>query len=152
MRRRFRWLPAFLPLGLFMGLSMAAQGQYFRGVNIAGAEFGSTHLPGVFNTDYTYNSELTFRYFAARNLNLIRFPLQWERIQPILRGPLDAQNLKLLKDVVSWSKANGNLLILDIHNFGRYNNLILAREDLADLWMRLSAEFATEPAVYAYDL
>ena len=68
MRRRFNWLPVCLPVLACMGTPMAAQAQYFRGVNIAGAEFGMSHLPGIFNTDYTYNSELTFRYFAARNL------------------------------------------------------------------------------------
>lgn len=166
MRRRINWLPVLA----FMGLPMSGQAQFFRGVNIAGAEFGMSHLPGVLNTDFTYNSEATFRYFAARNLNLVRFPLQWERLQPVLRGPLDPQNLALLKRTVRWAEANGNLLILDIHNFARYsfneggrlNTYVIdqsyggavrvSRDDLADLWVRLSNEFVSEPAVYAYDL
>ncbi len=143
---------------------------YFRGVNISGAEFGMTHLPGRFNTDYTFNSEPTFRYFAARNLNLIRFPLQWERLQPVLSGPLDPSYLGLLKSAVAWARNSGDLFIIDIHNFARYSmnengklntyvidqvyngSVKVSRADLADLWVRLSNEFANEPAVYAYDL
>jgi endoglucanase len=147
-----------------------ARAPYFRGVNISGAEFAESRLPGVLNTDYTYNSEPTFRYFAVRNLNLVRFPVQWERLQPELRGPLDPFHLSLLKSVVGWAAANGNLLVLDVHNFGRYSihengahqtyvldvpaagSVRVSRDDLADLWVRLSTEFAAEPAVYAYDL
>jgi endoglucanase len=155
---------------LLFAMTAALHAQFFRGVNISGAEFGQAHIPGVFNTDYTYNSFSTFRYFATRNLNLVRFPVMWERLQPQLRGPLDPQNLLLLKSAVAWAAAEGNLLVLDIHNFGRYsinengklNTYVLdvpsggvvkvSRADLADFWVRLSTEFAAEPAVYAYDL
>src|SRR2546429_31114 len=41
--------------------------QYLRGVNLSGAEFGENQIPGTFNRDYTYNSETSFRYFAAKN-------------------------------------------------------------------------------------
>jgi endoglucanase len=151
-------------------MTAALHAQYFRGVNISGAEFGQSHIPGVFNTDYTYNSEPTFRYFATRNLNLVRFPVMWERLQPQLQGPLDRLNLSLLRSAISWAAVNGSLVVLDVHNFGRYsinengrlNTYVLdvpaagavrvSRADLADLWVRLSAEFAAEPAVYAYDL
>jgi endoglucanase len=143
-------------------MAAAAHAQFLRGVNICGAEFGQSHIPGVFNTNYTYNSEPTFRYFATRNLNLVRFPVMWERLQPQLQGPLDPFNLSLLKSAVGWARENGNLFVLDIQNFGRYNSYVLdvpvngavkvSRTDLADLWVRLSAEFAAEPAVYAYDL
>src|SRR6266513_1417081 len=92
--------PVFFVMAALV-LTPRAGAQFFRGVNIAGAEFGMSRLPGTYNTDYTYNSEPTFRYFATRNLNLIRFPLQWERLQPVLLGPLDPQNLGLLKSVVN---------------------------------------------------
>src|SRR5450631_2788946 len=81
--------------------------QFLRGVNLSGAEFGQSHLPGTFNTDYTFQSESSFRYFGGRNLELIRFPIQWERIQPSLHGPLDDQYLARLKQSIAWSKAHG---------------------------------------------
>ena len=164
-RLRTWWTPLLL-----FAMSPTVHAQFLRGINISGAEFGQSHIPGVFNTDYTYNSEPTFRYFATRNLNLVRFPVMWERLQPQLQGPLDPLNLSLLKSAVAWAAAAGNLIVLDIHNFGRYsinesgklNTYVLdvpvngvvrvSRADLADLWVRLSTEFAAEPAVYAYDL
>jgi endoglucanase len=148
----------------------AAFPQYFRGVNLSGAEFGQTHLPGVFNTDYTFQSENSFRYFGGRNLDLLRFPIQWERIQPSLSGPLDPNYLALLKQSIAWSKAHGGKFILDIHNYARYsinengslNTYVIdnpvagvvrvSGADLADLWQRLSAEFQNEDGVYAYDI
>src|ERR1700687_2972290 len=145
-------------------------GQYFRGVNLAGAEFGENNLPGTLGRDYTFNSETTYRYFGAKNLSLVRLMLRWERLQPALRGPLDSNYLAGVRNNIAWAKAHGDKVILDIHNYGRYkltengvsNTYTLdnvyggvvkvAGADLADLWIRLSDEFRDEAAVYAYDL
>ena len=158
---------ALLCCGWFCGM---ASGQYLRGVNLAGAEFGEIHIPGVFNTDYTFNSETSFAYFAARSLGLMRIPFFWERLQPTLRGSLDPAYLGLLRQNVAWAKAHGNRVVLDLHNFARYrfneggklneyviDNLYggvvrVSSGDLADVWVRLSNEFGGEPAVYAYGL
>ncbi len=151
-------------------LPVLSFGQYFRGVNLAGAEFGETVIPGSIGSTHTYNSERSFQYFAARSLPLIRVPIRWERLQPVLRGPLDPVNLAALKRNVAWAKANGARLIIDLHNFGRfsfnesgglrayvldnfYGGVVkVSGADLADLWVRLSEEFKSEPAVHAYDL
>jgi uncharacterized protein (TIGR03437 family) len=140
-------------VALAVSMMPLAQAQYFRGVNVSGAEFGQSQLPGTFGHDYTFQSESTFRYFAGRNLDLVRFPIQWERIQPVSRGPLDAAYLGLLKQAIGWSRAHGVKFILDVHNFARYYGNVAANPaDLADLWARLSAEFRDEPGVYAYDI
>src|SRR5205807_1292355 len=75
---------------LLLLMTGSSFGQYSRGINLAGAEFGENNLPGTFGRDYTFNSETTYRYFGAKNLNLVRLMLRWERPQPVLRGPLDA--------------------------------------------------------------
>jgi endoglucanase len=148
-----------------------ANGQYRRGVNVAGAEFGMTNIPGVLGKDYTFNSESTFRYFAEKNLGLIRLPLLWERLQPVLRGPLDSAYLSNLKRDIAWAGAHGGEVILDIHNFARYSRnaggsletyvidnpasdgaVKVSAADLADLWVQLSNEFKFDISVYAYDL
>jgi endoglucanase len=148
-----------------------AFGQYRRGVNVSGAEFGMAHIPGVFNTDYTFNSEATFQYFGDKKLGLIRLPLLWERLQPTLGGPLDDAYLAHLEQDIAWAKAHGDAVIIDIHNFARYSmnengslvtytidnpgpdgSIPVTAADLADLWVRLSNEFKFEPTVYAYDL
>ena len=144
-------------------------GQYRRGVNIAGAAFGSSSLPGVLGRDYTFESEATYQYFGTKGLGLIRFALQWERLQPIPSGPLDPTYLANLKQVINWATAHDCSVILNLHNYGRYSfvtelgltpciidnpegDLRITRYDLADLWRRLSSEFKFEPAVCAYGL
>jgi len=99
------------------------------------------------------------------------FPIQWERIQPSLHGPLDPDYLGLLKKAIGWSKAHGGKLIIDVHNFARYSinetgalntyvigptpvagTIRVTGADLADLWLRMSTEFQDDDAVYAYDI
>jgi endoglucanase len=147
-----------------------AAGQYRRGVNVAGAEFGQTSVPGTYGRDYTFNSESTFRYFGEKKLGLIRLPVMWERLQPSLGGPLDPDYLSKLKQDIAWAGAHGGDAIIDIHNFGRYgfneNGVLktyvidnvyggavkVSSADFADLWRRVSTEFKFEGSVYAYGL
>lgn len=152
-------------------LAATAAAQHRRGVNVSGAEFGMSAIPGTLGHDYTFNSEPTFQYFAGKRLGLLRIPLLWERLQPLLRGPLDPAYLANLKQNVAWAKAHGGEVILDIHNFARYSfnqngklqtyvidnvgadgAVRVSTADLADLWTRLSSEFKFEGAIYAYDL
>ncbi len=137
-----------------------APNQYLRGVNLAGAEFGASQLPGTLNIDYIFPSESTFRYFCSCNLPLIRFPIQWERIQPLLYGPLDNKYLALLKQSIACCKAYGGRLVLDVHNFARYsinengqlNTSVICGADLANLWTRVSSEFKGDGGVFAYGI
>lgn len=158
-----------IPVALML-LSTAATAQYLRGVNMSGAEFGENQIPGVFNHDYTYNSEATFRYFGAKNLGLFRLAVRWERLQPTPGGPLDPSNIALLKGDIAWAAAHGGKVIIDPHNYGRYkinengtlneyiidnmyNGVVkISRQDFADFWTKVSSVFKEDPAVYAYDL
>ena len=146
-----------------------------RGVAIAGAEFGvgpqfSNLRPGVAGKDYTYNSEQTVAYFAEQGVTLLRVPFRWERIQPRLGEPLNESELDRLRKFVGWARKHACHTILDVHNFARYTLLLggkprdclidatlgdrvpVTRAHFADLWSRLSAAFADEPAVEAYGL
>jgi endoglucanase len=143
--------------------------QYQRGVNLSGAEFGEA-LPGAEGVDYTFNSEPTFQYFAAKGLALLRIPIQWERMQPALNSPLNPGYLAGLKRDIAWAKKYGMSVIIEIQNFGRYSinkggvyqefiidNIYagvveVSSDNLSDFWTRMSNEFMGEPTVYAYDL
>jgi endoglucanase len=160
-------------LRIFLGLTLAVSvfAQYRRGVDISGAEFGNNSIPGTLGHDYTFESESTFQYFGNKGLGLMRFAVLWERLQPTPSGPLDPTYLANLKQVIGWAKAHGGSIILDIHNYGRYSfnssggvqtyivdnagadgSVRITRNDLADLWRRLSSEFKFEGTVYGYDL
>jgi endoglucanase len=147
-----------------------------RGVSIAGPEFGtaaasfSNEEPGVFGRDYTYNSERTVAYFCEKQFRILRLPVRWERLQPRLTAPLDKDELQRVKEFIGWAGKHGGRVIIDIHNFGRYvvrrdgqglsciidqklgDTVVVSRDHFADLWRRLSKEFAGDSSIYAYGL
>lgn len=123
-----------------------------RGVSLCGAEFGETVIPGSAGTHYTWNSAATYRYFAEKGLPLIRLPVLWERLQPEPYGALEPCYLGGLYDNLGWAAACGCRVIVDVHNFGRYRGRRVGAAELSDLWVRLSAALADEPAVYAWGL
>src|SRR6266702_2200028 len=73
----------------------------FTGVNLAGADFGRTKIPGRIGTDYFYPSTATIDYFIAEGMNTFRLPFLWERLQPALGAEFDAQEFARVDAVVA---------------------------------------------------
>ena len=90
------------------------------GVNLAGADFGS-NFPGTYNVDYTYPTSVELDYYHAKGLNLIRLPIKWERIQPILNGNLNDSELLRIKNFLLLAQNRNMNVIIDLHNYCRYN-------------------------------
>lgn len=128
----------------------AAEGVCYKGVNLSGAEYGDKS--GVYGTNYIYPSEKTVAYFAGKGMNLVRLPFRWQRLQPVLGGKLDADELARLKTAVGLIRSRGMMVVLDPHNFAYYEKARLMTPELpgpafADFWIRLSLEFANEEDV-----
>ena len=128
-----------------------------RGINLAGAEFPCDHMPGKLDEDYTFNDEATFRYFSNQGFHIIRVPILWERLQPTLSGPFVDEYLAKLVENIAWAKKCGSKVIIDVHNYGRFNGEIIdvgapRTSDFVDLWLRLSHHFKDESGIYAYGL
>jgi endoglucanase len=126
------------------------------GVNLAGAEFGST-FPGTHGTDYIYPSDTQLDYYKSKNLTLIRLPFSWERVQHNLNGPLDTTELARIDAVIAGADTRGMKIILDVHNYGRYNGQIIGSSSVPnsafrDLWQKLAAHYKGQSAVWAYGL
>lgn len=125
----------------------------WRGVNLAGAEFGHDRMPGRMFHDYTYPTAATLDYFADKGATAIRLPVRWERVQPALRGALAPAELEQIRRVAASAKANGQCLILDLHNFARYGAATLGAaggpspDDLLDVWKRLAAALPADSVV-----
>lgn len=126
------------------------------GVNLSGAEFGEKNLPGKINTDYIYaTNSAQNEYFAQQKIRIIRVPFRWERIQPQVFGELSAVDLAGLKSMIASAKEHNQLVILDLHNYGRYYNapLTVAKStQLSDVWKKLAREFKDEDAIFGYEL
>lgn len=117
-----------------------------RGVNLSGAEFGHTKLPGVLNKDYIYPSYKDLVFFQAQGANVVRVPFRWERIQRRINGPLEPSDLAQLQAVVNWGKSLNLCIVLDLHNFGAYQGQVLGSAELPttaflDLWTQLAQTF-----------
>ena len=137
-------------------ISNAASGlsQIF-GVNLDGLEFGSptSSDPGVAGTNYFVPSLADINAFAADGASTIRIPFSWERLQPVLGGPLDATYLGYLEQVVSEAKADGLKVILDCHNFGSYDGNLIGSANgptnaqFANMWGQIATAFAGDSNV-----
>jgi endoglucanase len=130
---------------------------YRRGVNLAGADFGESMLPGTYGVDYTYPTAAELDYYQSKGLTLIRLPFRWERVQRNLYAPLDRTELGRIDQVVVAARARGMQVILDPHNYARYyGNLIgssaVPNAAFADFWHRLAAHYRDEPTIWAYAL
>ncbi|EYC51967.1 cellulase [Hylemonella gracilis str. Niagara R] len=117
-----------------------------RGVNLSGAEFSNTQLPGTLHKDYTYPADEDLRYFQQVGMGIIRLPFRWERIQHEPHGPLDTTELAELQRVVSTARALKLCILLDLHNFGSYRGQVLGSpalpgSALTNVWLQLQRAF-----------
>jgi endoglucanase len=123
----------------------------YRGVNLSGAEFGQS-VPGTYGIDYTYPNQDEVDYFLAKDMNTIRLPFLWERLQASKNTAFNATEQTRLTGFVAAATAKGARVILDPHNFARYyNNLIgsaqVPHAAFADFWTRLANLFKNNPRV-----
>jgi len=143
-------LRATLLLGLLLiassSLPANAYHRCLRGVNAAGGEFGEKHLPGVYGRSHKFPSSVTFRALAERNINTVRLPFRWERIQQDLYSELDDKEFQHLDDAVREATDAGLIVILDPHNYGGYHDDKIGTpavpvDALADMWRRLAPHY-----------
>ncbi|HUQ64238.1 MAG TPA: cellulase family glycosylhydrolase [Acidimicrobiales bacterium] len=147
-----------------------------RGINVSGGEFGtpgpldstssfSNANPGIYDRAYHYDVAQSFTYLASRGMKQVRLPVRWERVQPTLGGPLDANEVQRITAAVGRAQSAGLTVIIDIHNYGAYwlsdgtqgirqpiGSLSVTVEHFATLWRLLSSSFANNSGVAGYDL
>ncbi len=129
------------------------------GANIVGAEFGESRLPGEYGVDYIYPSWADIEMYASKGMNIFRLPFRWERLQQELYASLDATELGYIRDTVTTIKNTGGTVILDPHNFARYDDdstdavewvvgVDMDADALADLWARIATEFGNDDQIW----
>lgn len=122
----------------------------FRGVNLAGAEFGP--VGGLaHNTDYAYqarwNGYFTHLLYVNGGTNVFRLPFKWERLQPVGEAEFDAAEWKRLRDTVRDYRSLGVSVVLDPHNYAKYFGVQVTAAQLADLWRRLAIQYRDDTGV-----
>jgi endoglucanase len=117
------------------------------GVNLAGLEFPYPAPAGP----------TEFAYYRSKRIGVFRIPFLWEMLQPRLGGDLSDHYLDLLKQVADDAASQGQTIILDAHNYGRYDKTpigvgAVGFASLADLWNRTARIFVDHPGVLGFDL
>ena len=148
-RSSFQFFLAILLCCLWHAASAA---QSLRGVNLAGAAYSPSALPGIDGTDYVYPNDKEIRYFTAKGMNVFRLSLLWERLQPNLNGGLDPHQLARLAHFITAAEAHGASVIIDVHNYGIYRGQQIGQGDVtgaafANLWGRLAVRFGGDDRV-----
>jgi hypothetical protein len=147
-----------------------------RGINMSGGDFGtpgpleatstfSNANPGAYNAAYHYDTLQSYGYVASRGMSLVRLPVRWERVQPVLGGALNAAEVQRISDAIGRADAHGMRVILDIHNYGAYwlsdgsqgvrraiGSAEVTVNHFATLWRLLSTSFRSTPGLVGYGL
>lgn len=133
----------------------AADPDQMFGVNLSGGEFGT--VPGTYGTNYIYPNTQEFDYFYAKGLNLIRLPFKWERVQTSLNAALNTNEMLRIDTVIGYAHARGMKVILDMHNYARYNGNVIGttavpNSAFQDVWRRIADRYKDETAIYGYGI
>jgi endoglucanase len=139
-------------LACALGAGIPASAVEYAGVNLSGAEFGESQLPGTYGSSYTYPTPAEIDYYRAVGMNVVRIPFRWERLQRSLYAGLDATEFSRLSYIVGYATSHGVSVLIDPHNYARYNgNLIgsaaVPHAAFADFWSRVAQQFVGNPRV-----
>ncbi|KAF1850442.1 glycoside hydrolase family 5 protein [Cucurbitaria berberidis CBS 394.84] len=148
-------------------VSQGATEILYAGVNSAGGEFAQQNLPGAFGIDYQFINETSIDFFLRAGVNTIRIPFLLERMCPLATGLGSTFNetyFSEFKNAVNYITAKGGYVVLDAHNYMRYNDpssqpssgsiigntsdpKAATTSNLATFWTALSTRFITNPNV-----
>lgn len=111
--------------------------------------WGDGTFPGTYSTTYTYPSNAEVDYFVGKKMNTLRLPFRWERLQRTLGGAFDSAEQGYMDSFVSYATGKGAYVVLDPHNYARYNgnNVIgasgssVTQAHFADFWSRLATRY-----------
>ena len=127
------------------------------GVNLSGAGFGPSVVPGKHGTNYTYPAESYYKKYSDLGMPLVRLPFLWERIQPKLNSPLNAEEFARLKQSLDFAQKHNVKVILDLHNYYRYYGKLIGSNEVpissfAAVWKQIVQQVVNHPAVEGYGL
>lgn len=96
---------------------------YFRGLNVAGAEFGldpeGGGNEGELGTTYFYHDDSDiWSRIRARGFTHVRLPFRMERLFDVRTGEFDAQNRDGLLRAFAKARSADIKIVLDPHNYG----------------------------------
>lgn len=99
-------------------------GVKYRGINIAGAEYGNDWDGWTGQTFFTWRTPTARAnertYFGNKGFNCVRLPISWERLQHNLLGAFNTTYQNNLTTYVNEYTAANWAVVVDLHNYNRY--------------------------------
>lgn len=127
------------------------------GINVAGAEFTSSALPGKHDTDYFFPKAGYFDKWNLKGVKSVRFPIKWERLQPVLNGEFDPTYAGLIDTMFTQASQADMAIILDVHNYAKYRGNPIGSAEVPfaayqNLMERIAQRWQNRSSLYAYDI
>lgn len=126
--------------------------QQMFGVNASGLEFSTALRP----------KDEALVYDSDKGLTLVRVPFLWERVLDSNGNLITGANTSIayLDSILAKAEAEGLKVILDMHNYGKHNGIIIGQtgspySDYQAAWATLAAHFnslSTAHVIWAYDI
>ncbi|KAL9628366.1 MAG: hypothetical protein Q9204_005935, partial [Flavoplaca sp. TL-2023a] len=146
---------------LAMTVGQALAGVEFAGVNIAGFDFGCvttgecdvTKVVPPLKQYKGRDGAAQMQHFVKNGkLNAFRLPVAWQYLVEEPGAPLIEANMEKYDALMKACLATGSLCIIDIHNYARWDDLIIGQggptdEEFADLWSQLATQYKSQPKV-----
>ncbi len=133
-------------------LNASADDQTLQGINFPGPAIAGHVYPGTINKNYHFPSAADVKTYADFGFEVIRLAITWERLQPELGQPFEADYLRGIHDFVDQAAKYGLRVVIDVHNYGKYKGQLIGtetvtNEDFQKLWYQLAEAFRDEQHV-----
>jgi len=125
---------------------------FFGGVNLSGFDF-TVYTNGSFVGPGSPPPISQISHFVSEGVNIFRVPTAWQLATPTLGGTLSSSWLSQYDNVVNTAIQAGAHVIVDIHNYARWNNQLIGESggptnaQFASLWSQLAAHYKSQPNV-----
>jgi endoglucanase len=122
------------------------------GVNLAGASFAGSRIPGKIDRDYHYPKKKVMDYFLDKGFNTFRLTFKWERLQRNLGWEFEAAELRRMDRTVNYLTAKNAYVLLDPHNYARFFGKLIGSKYVpvsafASFWSTLANHYKNNSRV-----
>ncbi|KAI4093789.1 MAG: hypothetical protein LQ348_006090 [Seirophora lacunosa] len=133
----------------------------YGGINLAGFDFGcettgecdtAKVVPPLHEYKGQDGAAQMQHFVKVDGFNAFRLPVAWQFLVESPGSPLIPANMEQYDALVKACLATGSLCIIDIHNYARWDGLIIGQggptdEEFANLWSQLAKQYADSPKV-----
>jgi endoglucanase len=109
--KKYFYLLLFIIMIAFTARAQTPPCGTLMGINMSGGEYCWENFPNISDLDYA----------KSKGITLIRLPISWEKFQPDLNGPLDANQVAGIKAFLDSAGTRSMKVIVDLHNYARYD-------------------------------